>query len=247
MTAGEGFVREETDDEIIIKEKAEEVLVELIHGVPYPYPEGKECTKVTYKRTFASGEVDHYRSWYVPFDYTVSEEDLEKFKFYKIHMIAGSDQAGEVSDVTNINIYITKVEAGTKLVHNKPYVIVPKEALTDHVFTAENVDKVYAEENGSRLHVETAEFNYDFYGTYREYGASKPLDWYALNKNGAISPNATEAAKLQSYVWALKVTPRNDGEDYSNISFSFVESRESTSSDSWTVKPRKFTLNNLSK
>ena len=235
VTAGEGFVREETDDEIIIKEKAEEVLVELIHGVPYPYPEGKECTKVTYKRTFASGEVDHYRSWYVPFDYTVSEEDLEKFKFYKIHMIAGSDQAGEVSDVTNINIYITKVEAGTKLVHNKPYVIVPKEALTDHVFTAENVDKVYAEENGSRLHVETAEFNYDFYGTYREYGASKPLDWYALNKNGAISPNATEAAKLQSYVWALKVTPRNDGEDYSNISFSFVEGDDTNQIMNYTI------------
>ena len=235
VTAGEGFVREETDDEIIIKEKAEEVLVELIHGVPYPYPEGKECTKVTYQRTFESGEVDHYRSWYVPFDYTVSEEDLEKFKFYKIHMIAGSDQAGEVSDVTNINIYITKVEAGTKLVHNKPYVIVPKEALTDHVFTAENVDKVYAEENGSRLHVETAEFNYDFYGTYREYGASKPLDWYALNKNGAIAGNKSTAAKLQSYVWALKVTPRNDGEDYSNISFSFVEGDDTNQIMNYTI------------
>ena len=235
VTAGEGFVREETDDEIIIKEKAEEVLVELIHGVPYPYPEGKECTKVTYKRTFASDVVDHYRSWYVPFDYTVSEEDLEKFKFYKIHMIAGSDQAGEVSDVSNINIFITKVEAGTKLVHNKPYVIVSKEELTDHVFTAENVDKVYAEENGSRLHVETAEFNYDFYGTYREYRATKPSDWYALNKNGAISPNNTNAAKLQSYVWVLKVTPRNDGEDYSNISFSFVEGDDTNQIMNYTI------------
>ena len=209
--------------------------VDLIHGEPYPYPQGKACKKIRYIRSFASAEVNHYRSWYVPFDYTVSEEDLEKFKFYKIHMIAGSDQAGEVSDVTNINIFITKVAAGTKLTTNRPYVIVPLEALTDHVFTAENIDKVYAEENGSRMRVETTQFNYDFYGTYREFGATKPRDWYALNKNGAISPNATEAAKLQSYVWALKVTPRDENTDYSNISFSFVEGDDTNQIMNYTI------------
>ena len=215
----------ETKDEYpwTVVNEVEYNTVDLIHGEPYPYPEGKACMRVRYIRSFASAEVNHYRSWYVPFDYTVSEEDLEKFKFYKIHMIAGSAQAGEVSDVSNINIFITKVEAGTKLTANRPYVIVPLEALTDHVFTAENINMVYAEANDSRLHVEATEFNYDFYGTYREYGATKPFDWYALNKNGSISANATTAAKLQSYVWALKVTPRDENSDYSNFNFSFVE------------------------
>lgn len=108
--------------------------MDLYHGQPYLYPEGKECRVVRYHRDFTAEEVatypKNYRSWYVPFDYTVSETDLEKFKFYKIHMIAGSEneEGGEVQDVTKVYIFITKVSAGTKLAGNRPYVIVPNEA-----------------------------------------------------------------------------------------------------------------------
>ncbi|MBR3088168.1 MAG: hypothetical protein IKH02_04040 [Prevotella sp.] len=76
--------------------------MDLYHGQPYLYPEGKECRVVRYHRDFTAEEVatypKNYRSWYVPFDYTVSETDLEKFKFYNIHMIAGSEneEGGEV-------------------------------------------------------------------------------------------------------------------------------------------------------
>ena len=56
-----------------------------------------------------------------------------------------------------------------------------------------------------------------------------------MNKNGAISANATEAAKLQSYVWALKVTPRNENTDYSNISFSFVEGDDTNQIMNYTI------------
>ena len=198
--------------------------VDLVHGEPYPYPEGKECLAVNYWRTF-SGEANKYRSWYVPFDYTVSETDLEKFKFYKLHMIAASGQAqgGEVTDVTQVYIYISSVGAGTILTANRPYVIVPQEDMNNHKFRAENISQVYPEDNTSRLHLESAEFNYDFYGTYREYGATRPYDWYALSKNGEISGNATANAKLQSYVWAMKVTARDENSDYGNINFTFVD------------------------
>ena len=215
--------------------------VDLYHGEPYPYPNGMECMAVRYHRDFTSDEVatypKNYRSWYVPFDYTVSEADLEKFKFYKIHMIAasGNEQGGEVQDVTKVYIYITIVPAGTKLAGNRPYVIVPKEEMEDHVFRAEGITEVLPENNNSSLHVESAEFNYDFYGTYREYGAQGPHEWYALNKQGQIQANKSNAAKLQSYVWALKVTARDENSDYGNIYFAFADGDDTDQISTYTI------------
>lgn len=214
--------------------------VDLYHGKPYPYPNGMECMAVRYHRDFKSDEVatypKNYRSWYVPFDYTVSETDLDNFKFYKIHMIAasGNEQGGEVQDVTKVYIYITSVAAGTKLAGNRPYVIVPKEAMEDHVFRAEGITQVYPEDNTSRLHVESAEFNYDFYGTYGEYGSTVGHEWYALNKQGKIQANAA-GAKLNSYVWALKVTARDENSDYSNIYFAFADGDDTDQLQNYTI------------
>ena len=94
--------------------------------------------------------------------------------------------------------------------------------MTDHIFTAENITKIYAEDHTSRLHEETTQFNYDFYGTYREFKATKAYDWLALSKN-SISWNASSAAKLKSYVWYIKVTPREENDDYAKIIISFIE------------------------
>ena len=195
---------------------------ELVDGEPYPCPEGHAATSVTYRRTFSSGQVGKYQAWFVPVDYTIQPEDEENFQFYKIHMIAASEMAGEVSEISKINIYIEPVGEGAVLRGNRPYVVVPKKALTNHIFTAEGIDKLYAVDESSRLHEETTEFNYDFYGTYDTFGASKPHEWYAMS-SGQISPNKNESAKLGSYRWYIKVTPREDNADYANISFIFVE------------------------
>ena len=206
-----------------LKKKEEAGDFELIHGVPYPCPNGSAVSSVTYRRTFVQNEVGKYRSWFVPFDYTIKESDEENFTFYKIHMIAGSGDTagGEVSDVNQIYIYLKKANTGDVLYANRPYVVVAKEA-KEYIFTAD-VDKLYPEDHTSRLHEETTWSNYDFYGTYREYGASDKYEWYALNKNNQISPNASANAKLQSYVWAVKVTPRDENINYSKISFVFID------------------------
>lgn len=167
----------------------------------------------------------------------MSESDLEKFKFYKIHMIAasGNEQGGEVQDVTKVYIYISSVSAGTTLTHNRPYVIVSKQAVENHVFRAENIDQVYPENNESSLHLESAEFNYDFYGTFRDYGSVAPKEWYALTPNGKIAANAAAGNKLRSYVWALKVTARGENSDYGNISFAFADENDTDQISTYTI------------
>ena len=217
VTAGEGFVREETDDEIIIKKKAEEVLVELIDGKPYPYPEGKECTSVTYKRTFGNTNM---QAWYVPFDYTITAEDNENFTFYKISMIASAAEAGEVGNTETIYIYYTTLAEGSKLSANRPYFVKPKQS-GSYEFTATGIDKVYPEDNSSRLNLRTTEYNYDFYGNLQSLVSTKEHEFLAM-KSGEICWN-TANAKLGSYRWYIKPTPRTDYSDYGNINFVIVE------------------------
>ena len=204
-------------------------IFELVHGEPYPYPEGRKASKVTYRRSFETEEVKHYRCWYVPFDYTIQAEDMNNFDFYKIHMIAGSgDTGGEVADNTKVYIYIEKVkDAGTVLRGNRPYVIRPKSAMTDHIFTADNITEIYPENNESRLHQETTEFEYDYYGTYREHQATGRHEFISLNKKGQTQWNASENAKLQSYVWYIKVTSRGDI-DYAKTNIFFVDIDDDT-------------------
>ena len=210
--------------------------IELVDGEPYPYPQGRAATSATYKRTFKGTQVNKYQAWLVPVDYTIKSEDEENFQFYKIHMIAASAEAGEVSDNTKINIFIEPLTVGSVLRGNKPYIVMPKTALTDHIFTAENITEIYAVNETSCLGLQTAEFNYDFYGTYDTLGASKPHEWYAMG-GGSISPNKDASATLGSYRWYLKVTPREENADYANISINFVEGDETTAIDQMFADP----------
>jgi hypothetical protein len=236
----EGYTMTENTDEATMEtypwtvKKSEDDVVALVHGEPYPYPEGKECTTVTYKRTFADDVVGNYRSWYVPFNYTITSDDLTKFKFYKIHMIAGAEEVGVVDDPSQVFIYITELSAGTVLSANRPYVIVTKETQTEYIFTAE-VDRVYAESNSSRLSLKTTEYGFDIFGTYREFGATGGYEWLALSKKGQISWNLNENAKLQSYVWYIKVTPRTENDDYSNLNLAFVEENETNGISTYAI------------
>lgn len=227
-----GFVCTDNDDptyKYTVKTKEDAGIFELVHGEPYPYPGGKAAQKVTYRRTFTGEEAGHYRCWYVPFDYTIQAEDMKNFDFYKIHMIAGSGNTdgGVVEDNTQVYIYIEKVKAGTKLRGNRPYVIRPKSAMTNYIFTANDITEIYPENNESRLHQETTEFEYDYYGTYREHQATGGHEFISLNKDGQTQWNKSKDAKLQSYVWYIKVTSRGDI-DYAKTNIFFVDIDDDT-------------------
>ena len=202
-----------------VMSKEDAGIFELIDGEPYPCPEGHAATSVTYRRTFKSSQVNKYQAWYVPVDYVIQPEDEENFKFYKIHMIAAKGSDGEVSDVTALYIYIEPVGAGTKLYANRPYVVKPLKELTDHIFTATNIDRLYAVDETSRLHEETTEFNYDFYGSYDT--VTSHGDFYAMS-GGKISL-VLDTGNLGSYRWFIRVSSRDENENYSKINFIFSE------------------------
>ena len=226
----EGYiVTDNTDDAtkerypFAVKTKEEAGIYELIHDVPFKYVGGDDnAKKITYTRTFEKKVVNNFQTWYVPFDYTISNKDLENFKFYKIHLIsAAGKMGGEVKDKSAIYIYVQEVGAGTKLSGNRPYVLKAKSELQDFVFEVNNT-KLYAKDESSRLHVETTDFNYDFYGNYDDYSGEPDYTWYTLNKSGQLQGNSSTAT-LRSYRWYIKTTARDENADYAKPNFFIVE------------------------
>ena len=222
IVAPDGYDWKDNGDKTSSLALTEEMEMVLIHGEPYPVTKTATYKKVTYKRTFEETRLGKYQCWYVPFDYTITGD--ENATFYKIHLISASaEQSGEVTDVTKVYIHIEKMSAGDKLSANRPYVIVANQTDYQFVLEPENGVTLYKPDNTSRLNVSTTEFNYDFYGTYKDTEAEVRHDWMSLTPKGEISWNGSIGSTLKSYVWYLRVTKRNENADYSKINFSFVD------------------------
>ena len=148
-------------------------------------------------------------------------------------MIASAAEAGEVEDESLVYIYIKKVEEGTILKANRPYVVKPNTAMNAHIFRAENITKVYAEDYTSRLHVETTPYQYDFYGNYRAktFETQNQVMYMGGGMIGWNKDNAT----LGSYRWYIELTPNGANDDYANFAFAFVEEDDETNQISQTV------------
>ena len=57
---------------------------------PYTNTAYLPVTSATYTKTLVGDRVGKYQPWLVPFDYTITDDDLLKFTFYKINMIANA-------------------------------------------------------------------------------------------------------------------------------------------------------------
>lgn len=219
----EGYVSVKADDKegyftVVTKEDAG--IFELNdNDTEYPYCEGRVATKISYKRTFMRNHVNKYQAWFVPFDYTITNEDEENFQFYKIHLIAASAEV-EVHDNTKVYVYIEPIGEGTVLKGNRPYVVKPKKELTDYVFVAENINKLYSEDSSSRLHQETTEFEYDFYGTFRKVKFIEENQVLYLD-GGKIVWNSSDNT-VRTYRWYIKTTSK-DNDNYAKPDIIFIE------------------------
>lgn len=214
---------------VVIAKDAEIVLHDgkLADGTyeTYSYTKDTEVKRVTYLRKFGKDHVAKYQPWYVPVDYTIKAKDLEKFDFFKIHMIAASanEEGGEVENMNSIYIHIAKLKEGDVLKANKPYVIRPKQT-GEFKFECETTLKAMA--TGSRMHTETTEVEYDFYGTYSTLEAKKAHEFIALG-NGTMGWNKNAGNKLGSYRWYLVPTVKDGDEDaYSKSGFYMIEDSE---------------------
>ena len=196
----------------------------LIDGKPYPVSKSATYKKVTYRRTFTKDHKKNLQAWYVPFNYTITDDDVTNFQFYKIHMIANSKEAGgTVTSQDYIYIYIEPLATGYELKANVPYLVRPLNVLTDHDFVMENI-VLNAPKTTSTKHLETSEHKYDFYGCYNEYKPSYTGECYWMSASGLLTPGSS-AYSLKSYRWYLKQTV-NDFNVDAKATFVFVESED---------------------
>ena len=149
--------------------------ISLTDNDTYTRTKDMETSSATYRKT--TDRVGKFHSWLVPFDHTITATDAEKFKFYKINMIANSpDPETEATDETWM--FVKKMQAGDVLHANMPYLYVPLEAVTDYVFTADdNILKAKADD--ARITMMTAENTYTLYATYGPTTATAQDPFYS--------------------------------------------------------------------
>ena len=159
----------------------------------------------TYSKTIGTEQVGKYQAWLVPFDYTITETDLQKFSFYKINMIANAP-SGSGNATDQAMVLLTKFSAGAVLRANTPYVYKPLKAVTNYAFTAEsatlktmNTDVV--------LKTETAEDIYSFYATYDNTTATAAAPFYYVDGDGIVSYG--NDATVNPYRWVIRKTDKN--------------------------------------
>ncbi len=231
----EGYVVVDNTDEATmneypytVKSKEDAGIFDLFDDIDYARTDDVQATKVTYTRYFSPNVTDNYQAWYIPFDYTIKDEDADNFDFYKIHLISASnkqDQDDLIEDNTKVYIHIEPIPSGTVLKANRPYVIKPKAEMT-HVFEAESVT-LYGMNNSIRLSMSTSEWDYNFYGTYTTFKEENQTakQWIGLNTNGNYFWNKPSSS-LHRYRWFIKVTANTDNGDYSKLNLVFIEDND---------------------
>ena len=155
----------------------------------------------TYTKTLGEERVGKHQAWFVPFDYTITAADEEKFTFYKINMIANSPDPGQEAN-GDIWMFVKKMDAGDVLHANMPYVYKPKEAVTDYKFTTANA-VLKAKANDARITMMTAEDTYTLYGTYEPTTATAADPFYYMNIGGSLSLG--NAVTVGAFRWIMRV------------------------------------------
>ena len=163
--------------------------------------EDMRVASATYQKTLGEDRIGKHQPWFVPFDYTIKKADTEKFDFYKINMIANAPDA-QTDATDDIWVFLKKVDAGTMLHANMPYVYKPKETVTDYAFTTENAT-LKAKATDARLTMMTAEDTYTLYGTYEPKTATAADPFYYVNINGKLSYG--DAVTVGAFRWIMRV------------------------------------------
>ena len=174
----------------------------IADGDTYTATEDFTATSATYTKTLGSDRIGKYQAWLVPFDYTITAADAEKFTFYKINMIANApDPSQEANGL--MWVFVKKLDANAVLKANMPYVYKAKEAVTDYAFTttgavlkAKNTDVV--------MKTETAEDIYSFYGSYGPTTATTEAPFYYVAIDGTVCFG--NAVTLGAFRWFIRKT-----------------------------------------
>ena len=161
---------------------------------------------ITYKKTLGSERIGKHQAWLVPFDYTITDDDLKAFSFYKINMIANApNPSTDASD--EMWVFLKKMKAGDVLHGNMPYVYKPLQAVTDYEFTTLN-GTLKAKNTGVLATMQTMEDTYTVYGTYENTTATAQDPFYYVNINGDLSLGNDGAVTVGPYRWIIRKTSK---------------------------------------
>lgn len=226
----------------------------LTDGEPYTRTIESKVNTATYQKTLGSERVGKHQAWLVPFDYTITAADLAKFSFYKINMIANSPSP-EVDASDDVWVILTKMEAGSKMYANMPYVYKPLEAVTDYQFTSTNV-KLKVPNAEMLAKTETMTDIYSFYATYANTSPRSGFDFYYVNIDGGLSYGYGDdsGVTVGPYRWIVRPESKRtydyyydyarqmhfcDGEGTTGIEHTLYEGK--LSDDWYTLDGRKLT------
>ena len=189
---------------------------------PYAIDTDTQVGSATYKRSYGEERVGKFQAWFVPFDYAITDEDLQNFSFYKINLIATAAEPGETGGTDDVFwIFLNPVTtAGTTLYASMPYVYKPKSEQTDYAFTAQNAT-LKAISNEASIVNSTTTAIYRFYGVYNSETASAENVIYYLNTSGEVSMGNENSVVVGPYRWIIKMTSKT-GPNYAPR-FVFIE------------------------
>ena len=229
-----------TDYFNIIEDGDRRIIVNIDHlsdGTAYTLTSDKDVTTATYTKSIGDERVGKYQAWFVPFDYTVTTDDLEKFDFFKINFIANAAEEGVNPEDDHVYIFLNPIAAGTTLYGNKPYVYRAKEAVDNYSFTTENTT-LLAKNESSVLQTSTTLANYDFYGTYDNVTATPSSPFYYISINGNVCYGTS--VTVGPYRWILRATSKGGVSYAPQITFS---EGETTAIDHSTFNVQRSTFN----
>lgn len=195
-------------------------LINMLNGkIIWPYGQGGDfvltdgntyirtgsipVNSATYTKTVDEGRVNKYMAWLVPFDYTLTTDDLEKFDFYKINMIANAPNP-QTNATDDVWVFLKQIGEDDVLHANMPYVYKAKETVTDYEFTT--LDAVLKAKNtGVLATMQTMEDTYTLYATYAPTTATAQDPFYYVNTEGDICLGNDGVMTVGAFRWIMRV------------------------------------------
>jgi hypothetical protein len=177
--------------------------VTLTDAGTYSFKADVNVASATYTKTLDESRVGKYQAWFVPFDYTITNVDLDNFSFYKINMIANAPNA-ETNATDDIWVFLKKMSADEVLRANMPYVYKPKQVVENYTFTTANA-VLKGKATDARITMMTAEDTYTLYGTYDPTTATSADPFYYVNIDGGISLGNDGTVTVGTFRWIMRV------------------------------------------
>ena len=192
------------------------------------YTETKDVVtrSATYKKTLGADRTGKYQPWLVPFDYTITAADVEKFTFWKLNMIANSPDPN-VEAGTEVWVYLSRMKVGDVLHANTPYVYKPLTDMDSYDFTTRNA-VLKAKNTDVILKTETADAIYSFYATYEPTTATAQDPFYYVNYKGRLSVGNNGTVTVGAFRWIMRVESKVDSTPVTFRSISFVDEEGTT-------------------